>query len=206
MNTRVLFIILILLSVSVLAAFFVSSDVYEITNRASTGTDIIAFGDSLVQGVGASNGNDFVSVLGRRVGQTIINLGRGGDTTGAALSRIDDIFRHTPRVVIVLLGGNDSLNKVPDEETFKNLAAIIEFIHNKGSAVILVGVQSGVLRDRYDNEFEALAEKYRTGFVPDILNGIIGDSRYMSDIIHPNDAGYALIAERIEPVLRGLLE
>ena len=52
--------------------------------RPTSGERIIAFGDSLVQGIGATPGNDIVSVLSRRLGVPIVNAGRSGDTTGAA--------------------------------------------------------------------------------------------------------------------------
>ncbi|MGB2580416.1 MAG: arylesterase, partial [Minisyncoccia bacterium] len=47
----------------------------NITNYPSKGTDIIAFGDSLVVGVGSTNANDFVSLLSQKIGMPIINLG-----------------------------------------------------------------------------------------------------------------------------------
>ena len=51
----------------------------------TAGTNLIAFGDSLVFGYGASQGNDFVSVLSSRLGVPIINAGRNGDTTQTGL-------------------------------------------------------------------------------------------------------------------------
>jgi lysophospholipase L1-like esterase len=38
-----------------------------------------------------------------------------------------------------------------------------------------------------------------------VLEGIIGNPALLSDAIHPNDAGYALMADRIEPALRQVL-
>ena len=90
--------------------------------RPTSGERIIAFGDSLVQGVGASPGHDIVSVLSRRLGVPIVNAGRSGDTTGAALTRLDSaVLSRNPRIVIVLLGGNDMLRRVPRATTFDNL-------------------------------------------------------------------------------------
>jgi lysophospholipase L1-like esterase len=37
------------------------------------------------------------------------------------------------------------------------------------------------------------------------MNGIIGNPALLFDQIHPNDAGYAIIADRIEPALRSAL-
>jgi lysophospholipase L1-like esterase len=45
--------------------------------------------------------------------------------------------------------------------------------------------------------FEELSEEYGTGYVSNVLDGLVGNTEYMDDAIHPNDAGHALIAERI---------
>ena len=50
-----------------------------IRNKDSTGTTIVALGDSLVQGVGSTAGKDFVSLLAERIGLPIANLGVSGD-------------------------------------------------------------------------------------------------------------------------------
>ena len=174
--------------------------------RPTAGQTIVAFGDSLVEGRGATPGHDFVSVLSRRLGVPIINAGRSGDTAGAALLRLDDaVLTRNPRVVIVLLGGNDFLRRVPREETFGHLATIVERIRQRGAAVVLVGVNVGLFSDSYAKEYEALARRTSAGLVPDILNGIIGHADRMSDAIHPNDQGHEMIADRLESVLRDLL-
>ena len=173
----------------------------------TAGQDIIAFGDSLVVGFGASPGNDFVSILSARLGQPIVNAGRNGDTTQTGLERLKaDVLSQDPRIVILLLGGNDTLRKVPVEETFNRLAAMIDQIHQTGAAVVLVGVRGSLLGDKYEEEFEVLAEAKQANLVPDILSGIFGHPSLMADAIHPNNDGNLLMADRLEPVLRELLE
>jgi acyl-CoA thioesterase I len=175
--------------------------------KPTAGTNIIAFGDSLVAGHGSTPGNDFVSLLSRRVAVPIINAGHGGDTTAAALGRVDgDVLARNPRIVIVLLGGNDFLRRVPKEQTFANLATIVERIRARGAAVVLVAVNVGLWRDPYGDEYEKLARRTSAGLVPDILDDILGDQQLMADSIHPNDLGYRIVADRVEPVLRELLE
>jgi acyl-CoA thioesterase-1 len=177
-----------------------------ITNYPSAGSDIVAFGDSLVAGVGASTGKDFVSLLAGSIGRPVINLGVSGDTTKEGLARVGELDRYEPKVVLLLLGGNDYLRRVPPEETFNNLQKIIEEIHARGAVVLLVGVRGGVLRDNFDERYEELALKNNTAYVPDILDGLLGKREFMSDQVHPNDAGYAKIAARLAPVLKKLLE
>ena len=174
--------------------------------RPTAGQTIVAFGDSLVEGRGATPGHDFVSVLSRRLGVPIVNAGRSGDTAESALSRLDRaVLARDPRVVIVLLGGNDFLRRVPKEKTFGHLATIVERIRQRGAAVVVAGVNVGLLSDTYGPEYEGLARRTSAGLAPDILGDIIGHADRMSDSIHPNDQGHEMIADRLEPALRDLL-
>ena len=175
--------------------------------RPTSGERIIAFGDSLVQGVGASPGHDIVSVLSRRLGVPIVNAGRSGDTTGAALTRLDSaVLSRNPRIVIVLLGGNDMLRRVPRATTFDNLDAIVSRIRARGAAVILVSVELGFGTGADGRAYEELASRTSSALVRDILDGIFGRQALMSDGIHPNDRGYEIMADRIEPALKELVK
>lgn len=175
--------------------------------RPTSGERIIAFGDSLVQGVGASPGRDIVSVLSRRLGVPIVNAGRSGDTTGAALTRLDSsVLSRNPRIVIVLLGGNDMLRRVPRATTFANLDAIVSRIRARGAAVILVSVELGFGTGADGRAYEELASRTSSALVRDILDGIFGRQALMSDGIHPNDRGYEMMADRIEPALKDLIK
>lgn len=176
-----------------------------ITNLDSEGKNIIAFGDSLVKGVGSTDGNNFVSLLSKKVERPIINLGISGDTTNDGLKRVKSVLMLDPKIVIILLGGNDFLQKVPSLTTFSNLEKIIKSIQDQGSAVMLLGVRGGFITDIYADEFERIARKYRTAYVPNVLDGLLGNKSLMHDAVHPNDAGYEKIAEKIRPILEDML-
>ena len=88
-------------------------------NRSHPYRPIVAFGDSLVEGIGASNANDWVSILSDRYACPILNKGKKEDTTRSAQARLDrDVLRHDPSLVILLLGGNDIICRIPKKETF----------------------------------------------------------------------------------------
>ena len=174
--------------------------------RPTGGHQVIAFGDSLVSGHGASPGRDLVSQLSDRVGLTIVNAGRSGDTTATALARLArDVLARAPRVVIILLGGNDFLRKVPRDRTFANLGTIVDRIRAKGAGVVLVGINPGVVADPFASSFEELARRTESAYVPDVLDGILGNNQLMSDMIHPNDRGYTMMAERIQSAVVGMV-
>ncbi|MDQ3014514.1 MAG: GDSL-type esterase/lipase family protein [bacterium] len=206
---RIVIISTIILLILAAGAYFVfSQEAKQITNYPGAGIKIVAFGDSLIQGVGAS-GKDttVVSVLSRKISREIVNEGIGGNTTRDGLERIDAMLKkYDPKLVILLFGGNDALRKIPHEETFKNLGMMIEKIHNSGSMVLLLGIQGGFLRDPYKEDFEKLARTYNVAYVPSVLKGILGKKEYMFDTIHPNDAGYIQMAEKIYPELEKLVK
>ena len=167
--------------------------------------DWVAFGDSLTAGHEMSPGQDYPAQLAARLGVPIRNDGVSGNTTQDGLARVPALAATRPRVVLLCLGGNDGLRQMPRAETFGNLAALIEQLQGAGAFVVLIGVRSATIRDKNAEEFERLAKARRTLYVPNILDGLLGKPSLMLDQIHPNEAGYALIAERLEKMLRPLL-
>jgi acyl-CoA thioesterase I len=126
----------------------------------------VAFGDSLTEGVGATEGNDYPALLGRKLGISIRNLGKSGETASDGLSRLEGIAGIEPRVVLLCFGGNDSLNQQSREQTFLNLARMIDRLHQVGSFVVLIGIRSASLRDHNENHFAKLAREKRVLYVP----------------------------------------
>ncbi len=178
----------------------------EVRNYPSSGTDIVAIGDSLVVGTGAARTEGFVDMLSERVGRPIVNLGRTGDTSEQVLARIDELDQYRPQVVILLVGGNDYLKRIDREETAANIAEIILNIQERGAIVLLLGVRGGVFVDNFKPMYENLSKTYQTAYVPDVLSGLLGKDEYMADQIHPNTIGYERITERVYPELAKLLE
>lgn len=176
------------------------------TEAQTPSVTIVALGDSLTSGVGATSGNDWVSLVSRWSNVPIINEGRGGDTTAEGLSRLNStILSHNPNVVIVFLGGNDILQNVPREQTLSNLGEIIDVIKAYGSEVILVGTHGEIFFSDREQDFRNLANEKDVDYVPSVLRDILGRPSLMSGNLHPNDRGYRIIAERIWSVLRNTL-
>lgn len=172
---------------------------------APSAITVVAFGDSLTAGVGTTGDNDYVSLLSNRTGVAIINAGRPGDTTASALARIDGaVLSRDADIVIVLLGGNDLLQGVPVQQRIANITTIVQLIRADGAAVILVGLGSGSL-DPFEGALPGIASQTSSTLVPAILDGIFGVPGLMADLIHPNNAGHAIMADRIEPSLRAAL-
>ncbi|MCX7047175.1 MAG: GDSL-type esterase/lipase family protein, partial [Candidatus Sumerlaeota bacterium] len=120
------------------------------------------------------------------------------------LARIEsDVLNLDPRIVIVLLGGNDYLRRYSIDSIVENMDRIILRIQHKGALVILVGMKSPL--GQYEGKFRDLARSRGCPYVPNILKDILWNKDMKSDDIHPNSEGYALIAQRIGAVLRKYL-
>ena len=173
---------------------------------APSAVTVVAFGDSITAGVGTTGNNDYVSLLSNRTGTTIINAGRSGDTTGSALARINSaVLSRDADIVIVLLGGNDLLQGVPVQQRIANITTIVQQIRADGAEVILVGLGNGPPLDPFEGALPGIATQNSATLVPGILEGIFGVPSLMADLVHPNNAGHAIIADRIEPALRAAL-
>lgn len=192
----------------IIGGFFLFREERVIKNYPSNGTGVIAFGDSLIVGVGSTHKTGFVGLLQNLIKEPIRNYGRSGDTTAQGKERLPEMLAENPhpKVVIVLLGGNDYLRRVPSSETFANLRSIITDIQRTGAVVLLLGVRGGIVGDAFEEKFELLAEETGSAYVSDVLEGLYGREAYMSDTVHPNDAGYSKITTRVYPVLKKLLE
>lgn len=196
-----------MLGLAVLAASC-GPDYGRVANLASTGSNIICFGDSITRGYGASTGNSYPEQLSALLGRPVVNAGVDGDTTGTALQRLErDVLAHDPRIVIVELSGNDFLRRVPHADTRNNLDTIVRRCTEADAMVVLVHAKFGILgSDPYLDVFETIADRHGALLVRNVLKGVLGNPSRMSDRIHPNDSGYALVAERVAEVVKPLLE
>jgi acyl-CoA thioesterase-1 len=178
-----------------------------IRNLGSAGETVICFGDSLTEGVGAEPGEEYPTILSRLLGMRVLNAGHRGDTTARALERIHtSVVNKNPRLVILLLGGNDFLRQVPTGETRQNLKEIVRQIQAHGAMVAIAGIKLGFFTDEYGPIFEETAAEFGAIYIPQVMKGIFNDIKLRSDQIHPNSAGYRLIAERIAEKIKPLLD
>lgn len=170
------------------------------------GDNIICFGDSLTFGTGAPRDKSYPAQLAEMIGQPVINSGIPGDTTDRALRRLErDVLSKSPRIVLITLGGNDLKNGVNKKTAFKNLKDIVDTIQASGALVVFGGIRLLFWDRGYEEEYEKLAAETGALLVPDILGGLMGHEELMHDTIHPNGAGYKIMAQkfytRIEPYL-----
>lgn len=171
------------------------------------GSTVLALGDSLTFGYGANPGESYPAQLQKLTGWNIVNGGVSGDTSAQALSRLPALLARKPKLVIVGIGGNDFLRKVPEEQTRANIAKIIETVQKENIPAVLVGVPHitlGALFGHLSDHplYEDLSKEYSIPLFGGAWAEILGDNNLKSDQIHANGKGYRKFAEDLNQFLR----
>jgi acyl-CoA thioesterase-1 len=157
---------------------------------------IVALGDSLTAGFGVLPDEAYPARLEARLRREgyayrVVNAGVSGDTSAAALRRVDWVLRTQPAIVIVALGANDGLRHQPVTALRDNLLAVVRRLRAAGATVLLAGMR---LPPNYGPDYtRAFAAVYpevarATGvpLAPFLLDGVAGESRLnQPDGIHP---------------------
>jgi len=184
--------------------FFMRSNVQKVTKDGP----VVFFGNSLTAGVGAGEGEDFPTLVARELNlKNTINAGVSGDTTEEGLARLNtDVLDKNPSLVIVELSGNDFLRQVSANETIKNLDSIVKQIHESGAAVLLIHIKFPLRYSDYQTGFKQIAKKYKAAVLWNALDGIEGNPSLMADEVHPNAAGYKILASRVSKAIKSLLK
>lgn len=175
--------------------------------KIAAGSTVLALGDSLTYGYGASPAESYPAQLQKLTGWDIINGGISGDTSAQALSRLPALLQRQPKLVLISIGGNDFLRKLPEAETRANIAEIIETVQKENIPAVLVGVPHlsvGALFGHLSDHplYQELAEQYKILLFSGAWSEILSDEKLKSDQIHANAAGYRAFAERLEKFLR----
>ena len=165
---------------------------------------ILAFGDSLTQGVGVNRAEDsYPSVLSKLVNRTVINAGISGETSQYGLERLPKVLNETsPDLVILCHGGNDLLRRLDKQQLKSNLEAMILAIKESGAQVVLVSVPEASLLLRPPSLYQELADKHGIAIQSDIVSELQGERELKSDQIHFNERGYALLADSLFSLLQ----
>ena len=164
---------------------------------------IVAFGDSLTFGTGASEAESYPIVLGQLIARKVVRAGVPGEVTEGGLARLQEVIdEHKPKLMIVCLGGNDMLRKVDEGQTKTNLRAIIKSIQSQGIGVVMVGVPKPALLTSAAPFYAEIAKEFNVPYEGKIVTDVLYQRDQKSDAIHPNAKGYRRMAEAIAAMLK----
>ena len=173
------------------------------------GTKVLALGDSLTAPHGVRPGEDWPTLLGQRTGWVVINGGVSGDTSGGALERLPALLdEHQPKLVLVTLGGNDMLRKMPQGQTVANLGRMLDLVGSRGAKAVLLAtpkpsIAGAVFNNLAPAEFYAeVARDKNVPLIKDALPEVLSDTALKGDQLHPNAAGHARLGEKIHSDLK----
>lgn len=170
--------------------------------KLSSDAVVLAFGDSLTFGTGANPAESYPEVLQSLLGRRIINAGVPGEVSAEGLQRLPQLLEaNAPELVILCHGGNDFLRRQPVGEVAANLRAMIELIHARGAAVVLVGVPQPGLTVQPPDFYPELAKEFALPYEGEILHQLLTDRELKSDTVHPNAAGYRRLAEALHQLI-----
>ncbi len=168
------------------------------------GSVVLALGDSLTQGVGATSPEHaWPAVLERISGWRMVSGGVSGDTSSMALARLPALLAaHNPQLVIVSIGGNDFLHQQSGNATRENIRTIIRRCQAAGAQVLLVAEPqpsiAAALGHLSDHPmFEEIAQEMRVPLLAGAWSDILSEEKLRSDRIHANDAGYEQFAHAL---------
>lgn len=177
---------------------------------------LLAFGDSLTAGYNLPPDAAFPVQLekalkAKGLDVSVINAGVSGDTSAAALSRVDWALADKPTHALVELGANDMLRGLSPEKAEANIDAIIVKLQQAGVKVMLAGMLAAPnlgadYGRRFDGMYARLAAKHHVPLYPFFLDGVAANPKLvLGDGMHPNREGVAVIVTHILPQILGFL-
>ncbi len=175
----------------------------------AAGATVLALGDSLTHGTGATPEASFPSVLAGLTGWAVVNAGVPGDTAALALERAGPLLQsHQPALVLLCIGGNDLLRRMDDATTRSHIQRTVVLAQAAGAQVLLIAVPRPTLAARFTGNltdhpmYGDLAETLRVPLHRQGWAEVLADERLRADAIHANAEGYAAFARGLLATLR----
>lgn len=166
------------------------------------GDVVLAFGDSLTYGTGVDAAQSYPAQLGQIIGRKVVAAGVPGEVTAQGVARLPGVLDEVqPKLLLLCLGGNDLLHKVDATSIAANLRTMVGEARKRGIAVVLIGVPEPRLFGGVPKFYADIAAAAGVPYEGKVLKTVLFDNTKKSDPIHPNAAGYRMIAGALAGVL-----
>ncbi len=184
---------------------------------SSSRPKILVFGDSLTAGFGLTETESYPYLLQQKINADkydyeVLNAGVSGDTSIGGLERIDwALGQENVKIIVLELGANDLLRRMPVAKMKENLSKIIEKAQAKNVKVLFCGMLAPpAIGADYQREYTAvfpdLADKYKVEFLPFLLENVaLNKDLNQADGIHPNAKGEIIMTDNVYKALKSLL-
>lgn len=164
---------------------------------------VLAFGDSLTFGTGASSGESYPAQLETLIGRKVVNAGVPGEESAAGLERLPGVLDEVkPAMLLLCHGGNDFLRKLDEARTVENVRAMVRLAQERNIQVVLLATPKPTLPPSLPAFYREIATGARIGFVESAMKDVLSDRDLKSDLVHPNAKGYREIAKAVEKALK----
>jgi lysophospholipase L1-like esterase len=164
---------------------------------------VLAFGDSLTYGTGAAETDSYPAQLEQIIGRRVVGAGVPGEVTAQALARLPAALEeHSPRLLLLCIGGNDFLRRLGNRQAEANVREMVRLARSRGVEVLLLGTPEPGLRVVPPPFYAAIAEEFELPYEGAVIADVLADENLKADPIHPNARGYRIIAERVAAVLK----
>ena len=181
-------------------------DESPVKNAGQSVDVIVAFGDSLTAGKGAGKEtNAYPAVLAELTGKTVLNMGLSGETAVHAPQRLPEVLAARAQMVLIEFGANDHMRSMRREDAVAAVAQIVDAVQASGAIAVIVDT-GGPGMGAYSEAYKKLAKEKQAVFVPGIVRGIFRKQEYKSDLIHPNAAGYRIVAQKVYNAIKPYLK
>jgi len=170
--------------------------------RLDAGAVVLAFGDSLTFGTGASRQESYPAVLERLISRKVVGAGVPGETSGEGLARLPGVLDEVkPQLLVLCHGGNDFLRKMGEETAAANVREMVRLAQSRGVAVVLLATPKPGFGTSKVKFYEEIAKELAIPVEAEILPDVLGSRSLKSDLVHPNARGYEKIAEAVAELL-----
>ena len=164
---------------------------------------VLAFGDSLTFGTGASENESYPAQLERLIGRRVVRAGVPGEVTAQALARLPGALdQHAPRLLLLAIGGNDFLHRLGNAQAEENVRAMVRLARSRGVQVVLIGTLEPGVFVTPPAFYASIAKEFGVPYENAVIGEVLKNASLKSDPIHPNAGGYGVIAERVAAVLK----
>jgi lysophospholipase L1-like esterase len=211
------FLVVLLFMISMIAQLSAQTKTYDtlpnvpdhyIKRYALFKTEPVKTGAIVMIGNSITEGGNWKKLLGD---SSVLNRGISGDVTFGVLNRLEEVLRHKPAKIFLLIGINDLSRNTPDEVIIENLFTIAKRIKTASPKTELF-IQSILPTNEsfknFPNAFRGkgphittintqlarYAEKMNYHFI-DLYTQFLGtdglmDAKYATDGLHLNALGY----------------